>query len=86
MQVNHARTVWSAVPQITFGTDTNFDPANAMFSDRELPGASTQNLTDARALYGLLTGRVTAINGTARLSEATQSATSTSDRAPSACA
>ena len=48
MQVNHARTVWSAVPQITFGTDTNFDPANAMFSTTNLPGASTQNITDAR--------------------------------------
>ena len=70
MQVNHARTVWSAVPQITFGTDANFDPANAMFSTANLPGASTQNITDARALYGLLTGRLTAINGTARLGEA----------------
>ena len=56
---------------ITFGTDTNFDPASAMFSTAALPGASTQNFTDARALYGLLTGRITAINGTARLSEAT---------------
>jgi len=71
MQVNHARTVWSAAPQITFGTDANFDPASAMFSTATLPGASTQNITDARALYGLLTGRITAINGTARLSEAT---------------
>ena len=69
MQVNHARTVWSAAPQITFGTDTNFDPASAMFSTVTLPGASTQNITDARALYGLLTGRITAINGTARLGE-----------------
>ena len=71
MQVNHARTVWSAAPQVTFGTDTNFDPASAMFTTANLPGASTQNLTDARALYGLLTGRLTAINGTARLSETT---------------
>jgi hypothetical protein len=71
MQVNHARTVWSAAPQVTFGTDTNFDPASAMFNTQTLPGASTQNITDARALYGLLTGRLTAINGTARLSEAT---------------
>jgi hypothetical protein len=71
MQVNHARTVWSAAPQVTFGTDTNFDPASAMFTTANFPGASTQNLTDARALYGLLTGRLTAINGTARLSEAT---------------
>jgi Carboxypeptidase regulatory-like domain/TonB-dependent Receptor Plug Domain len=71
MQVNHARTVWSSAPQITLGTDTNFDPAAAMFSTTNFPGASTQNLTDARALYGLLTGRITALNGTARLSEET---------------
>ena len=71
MQVNHARTVWSAAPQITFGTDVNFDPASSMFNGVSLPGASTQNMTDARALYGMLTGRITAINGTARLSEAT---------------
>ena len=71
MQVNHARTVWSAAPQLTFGTDANFDPAAAMFTVGNFPGASTQNLTDARNLYGLLTGRITAINGTARLSEAT---------------
>ena len=43
-----------------------------MFIDRRLfPAPRRQNLTDARALYGLLTGRITAINGTARLSEAT---------------
>ncbi len=71
MQINHVRTVWSAVPQITFGVDQNFDPANAMFSGANFPGASTQNMTDARNIYGLLTGRITAINGTARLSEAT---------------
>ena len=71
MQINHVRTVWSAAPQITFGTDVNFDPAAAMFSTANFPGASTQNLTDARNLYGLLTGRITAINGTARLSEDT---------------
>ncbi len=69
MQVNHARTVSSAAAQITFGTDQNFDPANAMFVPANFPGASTQNFTDARNMYGLLTGRITAINGTARLSE-----------------
>ena len=83
MQVNHVRTVWSAAPQIQFDTDANFDPAAAMFNNTSLPGASTGNLTDARRLYGLLTGRVTAINGTARLSE-TPTATNTSGRGPSA--
>jgi hypothetical protein len=76
LQINHVRTVWSAVPQITFGTDQDRDPAAlaGMFTggaNGTLPGASTANLTDARNLYGLLTGRITAINGTARLSEAT---------------
>ena len=71
MQVNHARTVWSAAPQIQFDVDTNFDTANSMFVGANFPGASTQNLTDARRLYALLTGRISAINGTARLSEAT---------------
>jgi hypothetical protein len=71
LQINHARTVWSAAPQITFGTDANFDPANAMFTGANFPNASTTNMTDARALYGLLTGRITAINGTARLNEGT---------------
>ncbi len=42
-----------------------------MFTTANFPGASTGNLTDARSLYGLLTGRITAINGTARLSEDT---------------
>ena len=40
-----------------------------MFTHANFPGASTANLTDARRLYALLTGRVTAINGTARLNE-----------------
>jgi hypothetical protein len=71
MQINHVRTVWNPVPQMTFGVDQNFDPANAMFVPANFPGASTQAITDARNIYGLLTGRVTAINGTARLSEAT---------------
>jgi hypothetical protein len=69
MQINHVRTVWSAAPQITFGVDQNFDPANGMFNTTNFPNASTGNLTEARNLYGLLTGRITAINGTARLSE-----------------
>ncbi len=71
MQINHVRTVWSAVPQITFGVDANFDPSNAMFTATNFPNASTGNLTEARNLFGLLTGRITAINGTARLGEDT---------------
>ena len=55
----------------TFGVDTTNDPANAMFNTTNFPGASTANLTEARSIYALLTGRVTAVTGTARLDAAT---------------
>lgn len=56
----------TAVPSISFGVDTN-DPANAMFTAANFPTASATDLTNARSVYGLLTGRVTAINGNVRL-------------------
>ena len=43
----------------------------ACSSTTNFPGASTANLNEARALYALLTGRVQAIPGTARLDAAT---------------
>ena len=58
------------VPEIRFGIATG-DPAAAMFTTANFPGASNAQLTSARALYGLLTGRVSAINGNARLDENT---------------
>jgi Carboxypeptidase regulatory-like domain len=58
------------VSGITFGVDTN-DPANAMFIDANFRGASSGQLTDARELYGLLTGRVTSYSGQAALDEDT---------------
>jgi hypothetical protein len=48
---------------VNFGVDTTNDPANVMFNTTNFPGASTTNLADARFLYGLLTGRVTSIQG-----------------------
>jgi hypothetical protein len=39
-----------------------------MFTAANFPGASATDLTNARSLYGLLTGRVTAVNGNIRLS------------------
>ncbi len=48
---------------INFGVDTTNDPAATMFTTANFPGASTTNLNDARYLYGLLTGRVTNIQG-----------------------
>jgi len=57
-------------PTINFGVDTN-DPANAMFVAANFPGASATDLNNARNLYAVLTGRVTAINANARLVEET---------------
>jgi len=50
-------------PGVQFGVDTNNDPANAMFTTANFPGASNTVLGDARTLYALLTGRVTNIQG-----------------------
>ena len=71
-RIRHNQNSSNAVPTVDLGVDTNgFDPANAMFNSTNFPGASNTNLNDARALYALLTGRVTAINATARLDAAT---------------
>ncbi len=56
------------VPTIGFGTDAS-DPASAMFTAANLPGASNTNLNDARNLYSVLTGRVTGITANAQLAE-----------------
>jgi hypothetical protein len=58
------------VPTINFGVDTN-DPANAMFTATNFTGASAADLNNARSLYAVLTGRITAINANARLDEKT---------------
>ena len=63
-------SVARVVPAITFGLDTN-DPASAMFTAANLPGASATDITNARNLYALLTGRVTAITASAFTSEET---------------
>jgi hypothetical protein len=67
-RIEHNQNSSNAVPTIGLGVDTNgFDPASAMFTTANFPGASSGNLTEARALYALLTGRVTSVGGTARL-------------------
>ena len=58
------------VPSINFGIATG-DPAEAVFTTANFPGASTTILNTARAIYSTLTGRVTSITGTARLNEDT---------------
>jgi hypothetical protein len=70
-KVNYWTATQTAVPSLSFGVDTANDPANAMITTTNFPGASTTDLANARALYGLLTGRVTQIGGNLRLDENT---------------
>jgi hypothetical protein len=55
------------VAGVNLGFDTTNDPANSMFTTQFFPGAAQGDLTNARNLYALLTGRVTSINSNVRL-------------------
>ena len=59
------------VTALQLGFDNDNDPARGLFTaaSNNFPGASGGQLTDARALYGLLTGRVTSVGGQATLNE-----------------
>jgi hypothetical protein len=59
----------TVVPQIEFGPLQVGDPALAVFTGSNFPGASGANITAAGNLYALLTGRVRAINAIAQLDE-----------------
>ncbi len=50
------------VPNVALGFSTQFDPAASLFAAANFPGASGGQLTDARELYALLTGRVSSIS------------------------
>jgi Carboxypeptidase regulatory-like domain/TonB dependent receptor/TonB-dependent Receptor Plug Domain len=56
------------VPTIDFDV-VNGDPADAMFNTTNFPGASNTQLNNARGLYAILTGRVSAIASNARFNE-----------------
>ena len=62
---------WDDSQQQVLGINLGFtaanDPANAMFSTANFSGASGGQLTDARELYALLTGRVASIAAQAAL-------------------
>jgi hypothetical protein len=58
------------VPTIGFGVSSD-DPADDMFRTANFAGASNAQLTDARELYAMLTGRVDGITGELRLDENT---------------
>jgi hypothetical protein len=60
---------FNLVPTIGLGINPAQDPAEAMFTTTNFPGAGAADLTNARALYSLLTGRVTSIGATARLQD-----------------
>ena len=63
--------IWDAVPAINFDV-LNGDAARAIFDNAaNFPGSSSGQRTDARELYALLVGSVSAINGTARVDAAT---------------
>jgi hypothetical protein len=70
-QVTHDQNVYTVVPEVEFGVDDDNDPAAAMFTTANFPGASSGELDDARDLYALITGRVDRILGTGRLSAET---------------
>jgi hypothetical protein len=68
-------TVWlrnqTLVPSVNFGLfSSSIDPAANMFSAANFPGASQADLTNARNLYAMLTGRLISITGDARITPA----------------
>jgi hypothetical protein len=67
-------TLWAEnsamLPSIDFDVVSG-DPALGLFTTANFPGASSTNITAARRLYAMLTGRVSRINGDARLNEST---------------
>jgi hypothetical protein len=67
-QVGYKDTFQYYVPNVGLGFDSTNDPAAVMFTSANFAGAGTSDLTNARSLYALLTGRVTSLNNTAYLS------------------
>src|SRR5215471_13044651 len=67
-QINRWGVTQTPIPSITFGVDTT-DPAAAMFTAANFPGASSTDLTNARNIYAVLTGRITAITANANIAE-----------------
>jgi hypothetical protein len=57
------------VPTANFGIGTN-EAADAIFNATTLPGASTADITQAKNLYAMLTGRISTLQGDARINAA----------------
>jgi len=58
----------NVVPNVNFGI-ADGDPAEALFTTTNFPGASANDLATAAQLYATLTGRVTAVDRTAFLND-----------------
>lgn len=56
------------IPSVFFGIDAA-DPAAAAFTSTTLPAIGSTDLTNARALYALLTGRISSISGSRNVDE-----------------
>ena len=61
-----ATDVLAVAPTVAFGV-LSVDPANAMFSAANFPGASAAQIAEAAGLYATLTGRISGYTDTARL-------------------
>ena len=59
------------VPELRFDV-VQGDPAESLFTQANFQGASATNITNARRLYAILTGRVSELRGVARLSDSGQ--------------
>lgn len=57
----------SLIQALSLGFDTANDPAAGLFGTTNFPGASGTDLTNARNLYALLTGRINQVTGNAVL-------------------
>jgi hypothetical protein len=56
----------TVIPTVGFGIVAG-DPSDAMFSTANFPGSSSTDITNARNLYAVLTGRVSSITRDARI-------------------
>src|SRR5205085_7615218 len=57
------------VPTANFGINTS-EAADAIFNATTLPGASAADITQAKNLYAMLTGRITSLTGDSRINAA----------------
>ena len=69
--VNDYNTATTVAPAMAIGFLASQEPAaDAMFSAANFPGSVSGDRNNAKALYALLTGRVSSISGTGRMNDA----------------